>query len=129
MVEIATGSHEGPCHWFSISCVVCLYWQTFYFIVDVISWRQDISTDEELSGVAAMDTGAGMKDWTKEPEPESPGSSSSNWADFGSTFGNNPGDHTHEYVLMIVLKTLAQIQTHTCMCTHTHTHTHTQYLL
>ncbi len=51
----------------------------------VISWKSDLSSEEDLSGVAAMDTGAGLADWTKEPGadtspvPKSPGSS---WADF-----------------------------------------------
>ena len=54
---------------------------------DAISWRSEISTDEDLSGVVAMDTGGGIADWTKEPEPML-SSPSSSWADF-TKFGQN----------------------------------------
>ena len=52
--------------------------------IGVISWRSDLSSDEDLSGVMAMDTGAGLTDWTQEPEPGTTTNSSpsSNWADF-----------------------------------------------
>ena len=55
----------------------------------MLSWRTDIATAEDLSGVSAMDTGG---DWTK--EPDSPGSGDqqqspkSNWADFNTAFGS-----------------------------------------
>ena len=50
----------------------------------MIAWQSEISTDEDLTGVVAMDTGGGMADWTKEPEPTPPVASSpgSSWADF-----------------------------------------------
>ena len=54
-----------------------------------MSWRTDIATAEDLSGVSAMDTGG---DWTK--EPDSPNSENqqqsprSNWADFNTAFGS-----------------------------------------
>ena len=55
----------------------------------MISWRSDIATEEDLAGVAAMDTGG---DWTKEPDSpnseEQQSSPRSNWADFNAAFGS-----------------------------------------
>ena len=52
----------------------------------MISWKSDLTSDEDLSGVIPMDTDAGMSDWTKEPESQSGQKSAqspgSMWADF-----------------------------------------------
>ena len=71
--------------------------QLLCFYAGVISWRSDLSTDEDLSGQTPMDTAS--SDWTKEPGGEEgggggtktadssdPSSSSSNWADFSHAF-------------------------------------------
>lgn len=58
------------------------------FTADVVTWQSDRSTNEDLSGVVPMNTGAGAVDWTKEPEPSPPQSPGSSWADFTHAFSN-----------------------------------------
>ena len=49
----------------------------------VLSWKSDLTSDEDLSGVIPMETGTGMSDWTKEPDNRSADQKSTqNWADF-----------------------------------------------
>ncbi len=57
----------------------------------VISWKSDISSDEDLSGVIPMETGTAASDWTKEPEETGEGADQSpGWADF-SKFSDSVG--------------------------------------
>lgn len=72
-----------------------LFFHLILFPPGIVSWRSDLSTDEELSGLSTANAGTGMITWISEPmsglnkkdnQPESP---SSNWADFSSAFAKD----------------------------------------
>ena len=73
---------------------------------EVISWRSEFTTDEDLSGV--MDNaGGGPSDWTQEPVASSSGlSNQSNWADFSvfsshNQLGYGTGCPSHSSIFLI----------------------------
>ena len=67
----------------------------------VLTWKSDLTSDEDLSGVIPMDTSSGMSDWTKEPEAQSgdklaqsPGSMWADFSKFPSSYGSAEGVRT-----------------------------------
>ena len=56
---------------------------------EVISWRSEFTTDEDLSGVMA-NAGGDPSDWTQEPVAPSSGlTNQSDWADFSVFSSHN----------------------------------------
>ncbi len=57
-----------------------------FFRSGVISWRSEFTTDEDLSGVQAIETTGGALKWTQEPPPNT---EDGNWAHFGEFSSGN----------------------------------------
>ena len=65
-----------------ISQIHCLqnYMYMYCYVSGVISWRSEFTTDEDLSGVQAIETTGGALKWTQEPPLNT---EDTNWAQFG----------------------------------------------